>query len=385
MTGLLHKAWRAIAPDYLIITALFAVMAYATLINWPHFALDARYYYAMALHFGGHSEIESRDMVIALMHQLGVHAPMPEIQQLFHWGMVEPRVVLPLIAAPFVALWGFKGFLLVEIAFTYALIIALFYFLSRAYGRGPAFIAAILLMTSHYIMYFSLSLLTEPLTMFISVLLLFSAWQYVRERRVTWLYVLAGLVIIQGFTRQATFVAALAFGCAWLGALVLRKPRRSLGAVALVVSVTAVGVQIIQSLIWPFSQLNQFYEITGTNNLGDALLKLPGVAWNILYWDMHTFLRGDLVLVAILLLTLVSVLIFWRRAESHMIIGAFLGIAVYNVTNGTTTQFRYSLPALAFYLTGIALLVSYLISRTDRRQQYPSVGFETPSDETRSS
>jgi hypothetical protein len=369
---------------YGIITLLFVASAYATLINWPHFAQDSRYYYAMALHFGGHSEVESRALLETLMTQLGVHGEVPDVSKLFHWGLVEPRVLLPLLAVPFVAIAGYKGFLLLQVLLTYALVVLLFRFVSKSYGRAAAFVVALLYVASHYIMYFSMSLLTEPLTMLLTLLLLFAARSYLtfgRSRTLLWV---GGVVLLLAFTRQATFVAALAFVCAWLGALILRHNSKKWGMLALVVGGVALVVQVLQSILFPFSQLNEFLKATKSSNLFEAILNSPALAIHIFSKDFQTLMKGDLVLVAIILLSFASVFLFWRRPESHLAIGAFAGAVLYNVTNGTTTQFRYSLPALDFYLLVIAVLVASFSAR-DKTSEITFEGLEIPNDATRKS
>ena len=66
--------------------------------------------------------------------------------------------------------------------------------------------------------------------------------------------------------------------------------------------------------------------------------------------------------------------------ESQLLLGAILGIALYNVTNGTPTGFRYSMPGLAFFAVSAALL----IARADLRPE-PSPDLERPSDASRRS
>src|SRR5674476_721 len=54
--------------------------------------------------------------------------------------------------------------------------------------------------------------------------------------------------------------------------------------------------------------------------------------------------RSDHALLILVMLSILSMVIFWRRAESHLLRGAIAGITLYNVTNGTPTGFRYAMP-----------------------------------------
>ena len=55
-------------------------------------------------------------------------------------------------------------------------------------------------------------------------------------------------------------------------------------------------------------------------------------------------------------------MVFWRRTESHLLLGAILAIALYNVTNGNATDFRYALPGFVFSAMSIGLLFSRINS-----------------------
>ena len=39
-------------------------------------------------------------------------------------------------------------------------------------------------------------------------------------------------------------------------------------------------------------------------------------------------------------------------------LGAILGVAVYNITNGTPTSFRYSMPGIVFFAMAVGALVA---------------------------
>ena len=85
--------------------------------------------------------------------------------------------------------------------------------------------------------------------------------------------------------------------------------------------------------------------------------------------------RSDHALLILVMLSILSMVIFWRRAESHLLGGAIAGITLYNVTNGTRTGFRYAMPGLAFY----AVFAGLLISQVDLRWERSPVR-ETPTD-----
>jgi hypothetical protein len=225
-------------------------------------------------------------------------------------------------------------------------------------------------------MFYGSAMLTESLSALWGALTLVAAWHYQRRpgwRPVVWM---VALTVISGFTRQATLIPAGAFVTAWLIALLLRRRPNTWGVPALAVGVTSVAVQLLQSLIFPsFSQLDQFKLKTGAHSLGGALWNSPKLAARILQSDLTYFAQADHALLVLITLSVVSMVVFWRRSESHLLLGAILGITLYNVTNGTPTGFRYAMPGLVFYAVSAALLIS---AAGSRREPVPAPG--TPTD-----
>ena len=151
-----------------------------------------------------------------------------------------------------------------------------------------------------------------------------------------------------------------AFFVAWLLSLLIKSARRRWLAPMLAVVATTLGVQVLQSLLFPFSQVDQFLRMTGADSLWGALLEVPRLIRQILVGDFQKFITEDPMIIVIIGLALLSALIFWRRTESHLLLGAILGIALYNVTNGNPTHFRYALPGFVFYAVSIGLLFAHI-------------------------
>jgi hypothetical protein len=165
---------------------------------------------------------------------------------------------------------------------------------------------------------------------------------------------------LSAFTRQATFIVAGAFAMVWLVSLFTPSERRNWHLPALAVVGTAVVAQITQTLLFPFSQAGQYMRMTETDSVWEAILATPALAWGIVKQDLAAFALHDPSMLIVLGLSFLSMVLFWRRAETHLLLGAMLGVALYNITNGTSTQFRYAVPGLVFYLASIALLLSSL-------------------------
>lgn len=353
---------RTSAVDYVIIFGGFAVLWIGALLFGEQYYPDSAHYVAMSLWFGGMPRAEALQVVYDWHVSMG-YEPNTDEAGLFDWGLVKPRVVLPLLGVPFMWLFGHSGLAVLTGLLTLALLLALYWLIRDRSGRLPAVAVVVLVLASQYIFAFFTGMLTESLSALWGVLALALAFAY--QKRPTW-GPIVGLVVVtvmSGFTRQATLIVAGAFFVAWLASLVIgrREHRRWLAPMVAVVT-TTVAVQLIQSILFPFSQLDQFLKMTGTDTLWEALLETPRLARQILVGDFTKFITQDPVIIVIIGLALLSCVRFWRRPESHLLVGAIIGIALYNLTNGNPTHFRYALPGFVFYAVAIGTLFAHIQS-----------------------
>lgn len=357
------------------------VATYSSIVRFrPLFAPDSSYYGAMALWFGGESQQEAVRQVVERRLQSDWSTPPLLIERLFGWGLVQPRVVLPALSVPFVKIWGVDGLVVVPALALAAFIGVLTWMLARRWGRLPAVATVVLVMCSWRIMFYGAAMLTESLSALWGALILVAAWQY--QRRGGWPPV-AGMVlltVLSGFTRQASLIPAAAFLAAWLLGVLLRSRPNGWGVPALAVTATSLAVQLLQNRLFPtFSQLdqvNQFQANTKTGSFGGALGGAPRLAAHIVRHDLHTIAQSDLALFVLITLATLSVIVFWRRSESHLLLGALAGIAVYNVATGTPVAFRYAMPGLVFFATSVALLIARVDLRHERpAQERPPAGY----------
>jgi hypothetical protein len=344
--------------DYVVVGVVFLASYLSILATRPQFVPDSQYYLGMSLWYGGLSQEDAH----ARVEELGIPAGFrgPDVEMMFGWGLVQPRVVLPALAAPLVRLLGPTGLAVTTGIITIILVLVLHEVLLRRFGRGTALAVVVLMLCSSFLMFFNAAMLTESLSALFGVLSLVAAWQYQRDRSVQWLVVLGVITAFSAFTRQATFIVAAAFIVAWLLSLVIRRADRGWGMPALVVGVVAVGLQIVQTIAFPtFSQAQQFERATGTSSLWEAIAAAPGLLFRIVKAELLAFMTDDLALLVIIALALLSVVVFWQRSESHLLVGALLGIGLYNITNGTATGFRYAIPGLVFFVVSVAILARY--------------------------
>ena len=126
---------------------------------------------------------------------------------------------------------------------------------------------------------------------------------------------------------------------------------------AIVVGGASLGSQLVQSIVWPFSQASQYLRMTGSSSLLEAIAHTPGLAWHLFVSDVETFMVADQALLIIFFLSIGAMILFWRHEEAHLLFGAMIAVALYNITNGTASAFRYAIPGLVFYVLPIALMV----------------------------
>lgn len=376
--GALHRlrASQGALLAGVVVAVVFVVTYASTVAVKPLFAPDSRYYAAMALWFGGVTQSDAARQVAEVSALSGWASP--EASALFGWGLVQPRVVLPALSVPFVKVWGIDGLVVVPGLALAALMAVLAWMLSRRYGTVAGVATTVLIMCSSQIMFYGSAMLTESLSALWGALVMVAAWRYHKHRSWVLVALMVALTVVSAFTRQATFIVAGALVVAWLAALILRDRPERWALPALSVGFTAVAVQILQTKLFPtFSQLDQFKSKTGAETLTEALAGMPALAWHIVSTDLMYFVRSDRPLLVLITLSIVSGVVFWRRAETHLLIGALAGCALYGITNGTPTAFRYAMPGLVFFATSVAMLMSRLVPRVapaDVRSDDPDRG-----------
>ncbi len=363
------RVWTTLSGAYLV--------AYLSVVNHrPLYVGDSRYYAALSLWLSGTSRADAYRTVreYTRLH----HFDTPPESVLFNYGLTAPRLLYPLLSAPFVRLLGLKGLAVVPALSLVGIVVAMFITVAGRWGWRAALVPMILVVADWRITYYSVADITEGLTTFLSALILLVAFR--RERlgtrgTVVWLIVLTTLM---GFTRQATLIPAAAFGVAWLALTVRRGAARNRWALpALVTTATAAVVQVLQGILWPgFSQIGQLEKATHTTGTLRALLATPRLLAHIVKTDTMNLSAADLPLVLLVVAALASCVVLWAKEDTYLFLGALAASMVYNVSNGTPAGFRYEMPALPFFVLSVAALASWLgFSRAAHAAGSPDDGF----------
>lgn len=356
----------------------FVTCYVAVLLSRPLFAPDSQYYVGMSLRFGGMDRTEAWQTAVETPLANGWH-PATE-DYMFGLGLVQPRLVLPILGIPFTKAFGPYGLAVVTGLATAVLVWLLVVVARRRYGLGAALVPVLLVITSPLLMFFGAAMLTESLTAVWAALILLAVWRYQEGGGRAALAGAAALTLVFAFTRQATFIVAGALVVAWLAALLLRQDHRRWRWPALVVGGTALGAQLLQLVLFPsYSQTDQFLRMTGTDSLGEAVRAAPRLGLSILKSDLATFAEGDHALLVLIALSLTAIVLRWRDPSSHLLVGALLGIVLYTVTNGVPTQFRYAMPGLVFYVLAAAGLLSQALPALTGRRPAPASGPPEPA------
>lgn len=353
--------------DYTILLAVFVVMTVGIELLRTQYLPDSGHYLGMALWFSGMPQQDALQVALE-RHVANGYEPNTTIAQLFDWGLVKPRVVLPALAVPFIWVFGPDGLAVCTAVITFALTFATYKFLARHHGRPAAVVVSVLVMSSFAIMSFNLAMLTESLSAFWGLLTLWFAYAFQRDRRIGWIVGLVAVTVLSGFTRQATLIVAGAFFIAWLFSLRSPERRRDWTLPMIAVVGSSLAVQVIQTILFPFSQADQYMRMTGADSIWGAILATPALVKKILVEELASYIIQDQALVTFLIICAISMVVFWRRTETHLLLGALLAIALYNITNGNATHFRYAIPGLIFFMVSAALLVAQIGDRVIRNR-----------------
>lgn len=251
-----------------------------------------------------------------------------------------------LLAAPFVALFGFKGMLLPPLLFLAVAVVVVTVLGSRRWGAGWAMIAGASLLLALDFVRWATS--TQPdmvaSALATGVLGLLPLWPTPRRRTVAAYAVVlvAGLLTAVGFVAVPAGVV-LAYLARAVRTRTLRNAWLPYAAVAVVAVVIVVGTQSLLADL-------------GLSHVHAGLTVLPQLAYHRLAGDISKF-APDRVALGILLLAAVAVVLHRRSDATWLAAGALAVAFVLDVWRGTTAPF---VPYIAVYPLAAVSAVSLL-------------------------
>lgn len=258
------------------------------------------------------------------------------------WGLVAPRILYPLLSAPFVALFGMAGLLVIP-SLSLLLLVLCIYLIARKYSQSNfGLVIAIVILTSPTVLRWMVANITDSL--FVALFAITCLMFEIRRYDVRFTFMMGLLIILTSVTRFATPIwLALAFVD-----FVNGKRSRSV-----FISVTALIATIPTYLAQPS---NSVLPREGKLTTIEKLLALPESFLKILFIEVAQLAVLDRLLLIVLALAFILSIISIRNETSHRFLAVLLSVWAIGAINGSLgVNFRYQLPVVVF---ACAVLIS---------------------------
>lgn len=379
-------------PGWLLVAAAYLTALIGGKEHLRQWGPDARYYLAWAYRYGGLSEREAGRRTYAFLDTFGwfrefcgpLCRPDDTYSWLFHgWtgGLVAPRVLYPLLSAPFVRAFGPQGMLVVPVLGYAVCLVLVMVLAARLAGPRWSVLAGVATVLPVAMSRWSSYAYTEALTMALCVACVAVLPLARRARR--WDPAIFGLLLLAfAFTRQFHPVVVAAVALSWLAAAVVDRRLRNPWLPFLGVGVGVLVVaNIVQGLIAPaYSIVDSFVRHSGAGGLAGIPAAIPRVAWRLIRaeaWDA----LADPSICLIALLVVVGAVRRYRSPATWVTAGAVAGTVVLHVLNTEPSHLRYYsvvFPLLTVYATAVvADLFGGVVPpafRPDRRERPDAAG-----------
>ncbi|MFI5954173.1 hypothetical protein [Cryptosporangium sp. NPDC051539] len=357
---------------WILLALLYVLAVVLALITNPQFGPDSRIYLAWTYWYLGHPQAEAAQLSYNYLWNNGGLTDCwscwpDDYQQKFFTGqyaaVVGPRVLLPFLSAPFVALMGPMGMLVVPIVGYAIAVIATVMLASRLWGQRWALLSGAVLLLPVYVSRWSVVAHTEgPAFALLAVpLLLLPLARRTTRKHLVWYVV---LVAVGMLNRQFAIALPAAVGSAWLLVAIRDRAFRNVWLpFAFWGNLVGFGILIAQMVITPIifggdelSLTAQFNALAQQYFQTEGLAAIPAVTWNIITSDLLR-VRYDLGLMALLVMLTVAVIWRFRSELSAMAVGAFVTVSAINVIEFWPASFRYHAPIVPLLvLATVALL-----------------------------
>jgi hypothetical protein len=328
---------------------------------------DTIHYYARALVMGGRTAEDSIALANSMREQHGWAALPPEM--MLDWDLVRPRVLYPLLASPLVEAYGWWGLILTSWILGAAFYALMAWILVRRFGAGPALFGMVVVFNCQAWFYYAIGPLTEGLSALLFALILLAVWRHRRSagsRRWVWLVAVVLLMVAFSFTRQAMLIPAGALFAAWVGEWVRTRGARNSWLPGAATTVGAAAVtQVFQLVVFPFDQAGWTRSQVGGESTWEMLRSVPRQLAGNSKIDVFEVVKTDPGMMFAAVLLALSLILCWRRVETHLALGAGLAGAVYQAANATIhLEFRYLEPGFIVFALAITALMARFMERS---------------------
>jgi hypothetical protein len=364
------------AWGWLLLGTCYAVVCWANIVTRTQWISDSRLYLAWSYRYLGYSQAESAHRTHDFLVNMDGVRPCDTLcwpagyEHGFFSGangaVVGARPLYPLLSSPFVGLFGPYGMLVVPVV-SFGVAIALMALLAhRLWGRHWGLLAGLLLLIPGTVSRFAVYAMTEALAVVLTLAcVLFLPLARVPKRRdLLWF----GVTLVLGLcVRQFGIALTAGVVLAWL--VVAARERRwanvwwRFALVAVGVTAATLAAQSVVTRIWfggaALDLSGRYQQLTCHALHHCGIASLP---WGLRYIARADYgtLRGDLALLAIVVLAVVAVL--WRRRSelTALTAGAALATVVLNLLVVWPSYYRYFVPIQPLVLlAGLALVADF--------------------------
>jgi len=251
------------------------------------------------------------------------------------WGLVAPRILYPLLSAPFVALFGMNGLLVIPSLSLLILVMAIYLIGRKLLQPNFSLLLCIFVMISPTVLRWMVANITDSLFVALFAITCLCLELDGGKRR-TYFY-LAILIILTSLTRFATPI--------WLAIALVDLIQKRRGR-ALFITIGALVATIPTYLTQPS---NSVLPREGDLDFTQKLLILPISFLKILFIEVSQLAVLDRLLLLILVTSLVISIYRFKNASSLRFIIILLATWAIGALNGSIgVNFRYQLPVLPF-------------------------------------
>lgn len=365
---------------WLYLAVLYLACVAITFLTRPVWQHDTLSYLSWTYRYLGYSDADAARLTIDFARQFPDactsnarcdYDRWPELFSGVYAKLVGPRIITPLLSAPFVALLGPWGMAVLPfVSYTLAIVVVVV-LAHRLFGQRLALLAGVLMVLPVPVARFGVHTYTEaPATLFaVAALLFLPIGRKPRRLDLLWFLLLVELGL---FTRQFNAVTVAGVALAWLVVTVrdraLRNPWLPFMATGMVAGVATVYFQMrmFAGDSGDFSYQDRIFEHTGTDTFGELVQVLPNLFYRNVWLTDWSYLRTDVTLVVVLTIGLLAVVTRFRSELSAIAVGMAVTTYAFNALEMYPAYFRYHVPAYPIYLLAALALVADLYARPRR-------------------
>lgn len=334
----------------ILVSALWAVTVAAKIkfdglvfgFDYGVYQPDGKFYTFMALDFFNHNPADSAKQVVDWYAIHGFKMNTFTIQDLmpstsYAYPVISHRILYPLLSAPFVAMLGIPGMLVIPALSFLVLLLSIQKISIIAKKPFVGLIIVLALSNSSTVIRWMIVNCTDSLLTGLFALVPFCLFAILKEKK----FALIGLAFLIILTSATRFILP-----AWLAIFLVlfmkniyRKEMLILGALSIASSIPALTAQLSTALL-PASTSTPTYL---------KVLQLPVVFIKVVAVDILEFGVLDRVLLLLLVITSVQAIRLRRNLSSMLYWAVLISTYLIGSINGTLgVNFRYQMPVLVF-------------------------------------